>query len=262
MPNASRFTALQLRPPKNARAIPPKRDESFLLREMHHRFGNTLTALVSRLRQDFATFALPEIQGVVNRYESRLVAFGNLHRCLVIGGTDVWVSVPNYIQRLSKALLEAVLEPLGVRVEVKVHDGELPSETCELVGLLISELVINSAKHAFHGRQSGLVRIELVETAGEWFCAVSDNGNGAGESVPGGGSEIIGRLVQMLGGSITKKSTVSGTALLVTWPSCDMKSTDSGGSRGQPPSAPKSAKQITFGRTSRRDGVRERFDKH
>jgi len=198
--------------------IPRERDEFFLLREMHHRFGNTLTVLMSLLRNDFPVFASPELQDLLTRYESRVVAFGKLHRCLAVGGTNDWISVPRYVERLCKALSEAILEPFGIRAEVTVDDGELPSERCELMGLLIAELVTNSAKHAFDGRDHGLVRVGLFRTTDSWLCIVSDDGYGTVKNLPGVGLRVIDQLVRTLGGNLRRRSTADGTSVLVTWP--------------------------------------------
>jgi hypothetical protein len=47
-----------------------------------------------------------------------------------------------------------------------------------LLGLIIAELVTNAAKHAFHGRNGGLVRAALFNINESWVCVVSDNGVG------------------------------------------------------------------------------------
>jgi len=59
---------------------------------------------------------------------------------------------------------------------------ELPVEQCELLGLVIAELLMNAAKHAFHGRNDGLVRVELFNRPDSWVCVGSDK---AVHSVPG-----------------------------------------------------------------------------
>jgi two-component sensor histidine kinase len=76
----------------------------------------------------------------------------------------------NLIGHLCGALSEALLKPLGIRCEVSVDAGEFPGERCERLGLVIAELVTNSAKHAFHGRNDRLVRVELVNRVDSWVC--------------------------------------------------------------------------------------------
>jgi len=145
-----------------------------------------------------------------------MIAFGELHRSLLVGARSDWISVPYYVEHLCKALSDALLEPRGVTFEVHVDAGELRSEQCELFGLVIAELVTNAAKHAFCDGVDGIVRVELVRQAHGWLCVVSDNGDGAGAVLPGIGSKIIEQLVQTMGGRIARRSSASGTSIAVT----------------------------------------------
>ena len=74
---------------------------------------------------------------------------------------------------------------------------------CERLGLVIAELVTNAAKHAFHGRDDGLVRVELINRINSWVCIVSDNGIGTVMAPLGVGSKILERLVGALDGTLS-----------------------------------------------------------
>jgi two-component sensor histidine kinase len=191
-------------------------DEFLLLREMHHRLANTLTVLASVLQREFAQSASAELRDSLARCEARIIAFSILHRSLVVGTANDWVSVQHYVEHLCQALSEALLEPLGIRCEVSADACELPSERCERLGLVITELVTNAAKHAFHGRDDGLVRVELINRIDSWVCIVSDNGVGTAMAPFGVGSKILKQLVGALSGTIVRKSGRSGTSVVVT----------------------------------------------
>jgi two-component sensor histidine kinase len=191
-------------------------DELLLLREMHHRHANTLMMLSSLLRREFVLTTSPDLRDLLDRYEARIVAFGNLHRSLIVGAEDDWVSVDNYVEHLCEVLSDAILKPLGIRCEVFADAGEFAGDWCERLGLVITELVTNAAKHAFQGRDSGLVRVEVVNRSGRWVCIVSDNGVGTGRASLGVGSKIIKQLVRTLGGDLAVKSTRNGTSVVVT----------------------------------------------
>jgi two-component sensor histidine kinase len=196
--------------------VAQKPEEFLLLREMHHRLANTFTVLTSALR-DLAVHS-PAYQHSLARYEARIIAFGNLHKSLIIGATSEPISVQAYVEKLCKALADALLQPLGVRTEVVCDAGELPAMRCELVGLVITELVTNAAKHAFRNRDKGLVRVEVLKKADSWLSIVSDNGDAPGVPFSGVGSKIISRLVQTLGGTLRKCSTNNGTTVIVSFP--------------------------------------------
>ena len=177
-----------------------------------------MALLTSVLRREFAKSTSPDLQASVARCEARIVAFGNLHRVLVVGVAPGRTSVQSYIERLCKALSEALLKPLGIRCEVSADAGALPSERCERLGLVIAELVTNAAKHAFRGRTHGLIRVELISRANFLVCTISDNGIGAEMASPDAGSKILEQLVRALDGILVRRSGRGGTSIVVTCP--------------------------------------------
>jgi two-component sensor histidine kinase len=199
-------------------SVPPGVNEFFLLREMNHRLANTLAVLTSVLRRDFSLSASPSLRESLARFESRIVAFSDLHRSLMIGAAGDWISAQYYVENLCKSLSEALLEPLGVRCEVSADKGDLSGERCELLGLVIAELVINATKHAFAEGMEGRIRVDLVRKVDSWLCVVSDNGNGSKARMPGVGSKIVSQLVRALGGNFSTKSGRNGTTVVVSCP--------------------------------------------
>jgi two-component sensor histidine kinase len=199
-------------------SVPLGVNELFLLREMNHRLANTLAVLTSVLRRDFSLSASSSLQEALARFESRIVAFSDLHRSLMIGAAGDWISAQYYVENLCKALSKALLEPLGVRCEVRADTGDLSGERCELLGLVIAELVINATKHAFDEGMEGRIRVDLVRKVDSWLCIVSDNGNGSKAGMPGVGSKIVNQLVRALGGNFSTKSGRNGTTVVVSCP--------------------------------------------
>jgi hypothetical protein len=63
-----------------------------------------------------------------------------------------------------------VLGPLGLRCETFIVNSFLSVEKCELLGLIVAELVMNAAKHAFPGETRGRVRIEIGVCQAYWRC--------------------------------------------------------------------------------------------
>ena len=215
---------------------PSRTDQFLLLREMHHRFANSLMTLTAILRRELRSPSSSSREEVFDRCEARIVALAELQRRLMVGAAPGWVSVVSYIEHLCKTLAEAILGPLGVRCEVAADAALLPSECCELLGLVIAELVTNAAKHAFRGRDDGVVRVEFVSTTNSWTCMVSDNGVGVANKVGmsdksvGVGSKILATLLSALGAELVVKSGPGGTSSVVRCqfqPECVTKATSS-----------------------------------
>jgi two-component sensor histidine kinase len=161
-------------------------DLHLVLQETHHRMMNTLTLLGASLRLDLEEFGAGGFPDAVNRFERRTVAFSKLHQLLSYYDDRDRLEVADYFEELCGALSVAILEPAGIRCQAIVGDGVLPAEVCHRLGLIITELVTNAAKHAFPDRQAGLVRIEGLYRDGAWRCRVMDNGIGGSSSPQGG----------------------------------------------------------------------------
>jgi two-component sensor histidine kinase len=191
-------------------------DSLFLLREMNHRLANSLAILNGILRRELGPSAPPRLLASLDRCEARILALSDLHRYLTVGAQSGWISVQLYLEQLCEVLTEAVLQPLRMRCEVSADAAFMPGEYCELFGLVITELVPNAAKHAFCGRDDGLVRVEFISTTDTWTCIVSDNGLGASATRTGVGSKVLGALLHALGAELVRKSGRTGTASVVT----------------------------------------------
>jgi two-component sensor histidine kinase len=83
---------------------------------------------------------------------------------------------------------------------------------------VITELVTNAGKHAFRGRNEGLVRVELVNKIDSWICIVSDNGVGAETASVGVGSKVVEHLVRALDGNLVRTAGRNGTSVAVSFP--------------------------------------------
>jgi len=124
-------------------------ENELIFREIHHRMKNTFTILIALLHFDFRSLVTPDARQAICQFEQRILAFGSLYRTLSSGCEDGNVPVARYMEELCRALALAVLEPIGVRCDVTVDDGFLEARRCERLGLMIAELVMNAAKHAF-----------------------------------------------------------------------------------------------------------------
>jgi len=188
------------------------------IREFNHRVANTLCLLSAGLRQDFIHVTSPELKTALRRHERQIISIAELHRLLGTDAGSEKCAIAAHFQPLCNALACAVLAPLNVRCEAFLADETLRAEQCTKLALIISELVINAAKHAFPANQAGSVRIEIVHEGGICRCTVSDDGIGLGSGPAGCGSGIVSVLVAELAGRIFVQSGKWGTAISVMFP--------------------------------------------
>lgn len=158
------------------------------------------------------------MSGAVERLERRIVAFGRLYQLLSDNDDLATISVEAFFEGLCGALSEAVLEPAGVRCEASIESGELPAWQCHRLALMLTELVTNAAKHAFPDKNGALIRIEVANREGGWFCAVADNGIGATGPLQGAGSRILEGLARSIGARMHGEAGHGGTCVTIAMP--------------------------------------------
>ncbi len=193
-------------------------DWEMMVREAHHRMKNTLTLLAAWLRLDLARGGPNRFLRSVDRFEDRILAFGRLYHLLSNRAVGKQTSVAHYFEELCGALSAAILKPNGIRCEAAIEDGLLCSEQCHRLGLIVTELVTNAAKHAFPNRKTGVIRVEAHDRDGSWHCTVADNGVGATATPQGAGGQILRALARSIGAEMILQSGRFGTAVTVIVP--------------------------------------------
>ncbi|MGC1304019.1 MAG: sensor histidine kinase [Caulobacteraceae bacterium] len=193
-------------------------EEELLRHETHHRLQNTFAIMYATLQRELRTPA-PCVRTTLERSARMVLAHSDLHRCLVVGARGGRLAVGDYISELCHSLSRAVLEPSGIRCEVSVAEGQMEAYRCERLGLIICELVLNAAKHAFPIAFGGMVEVELAPHQGGWRCVVRDNGIGRiPSSARGVGSQLVHRLVERLGGDVLERASHRGTSITILLP--------------------------------------------
>jgi two-component sensor histidine kinase len=130
-----------------------------------------------------------------------------------------------YLNSLAAELARAFGEG---RIVIKVQALEgimMDARQAATVGMLTTELVINSCKHAFPDERPGRVTVCLTETADGYRLMIKDSGVGLPpdfdpDGATGLGMRLVNSFVQNLNGMLTvdARSDDAGTALVVTFP--------------------------------------------
>jgi two-component sensor histidine kinase len=93
----------------------------------------------------------------------------------------------------------------------------LEGERCWKLGLIVSELLTNVARHARFDDRHPEAKVKLLLAGNVVRCAVSDNGS-ADLIVRGRGLTIVGELASSLGGRIHASCAAEGSSFLLTFP--------------------------------------------
>ncbi|MBP2133248.1 PAS domain S-box-containing protein [Methanomicrobium sp. W14] len=158
------------------------KDKERLIDEIHLRVRNNLQTISSLLRIQAAGIEDPSIKDVMNEADRRILALSLVHKNLHQSSDQQHVIASGYIENLVEDLRKSMDVPAGIRVIVDAGDVLIPFEVAVPFGLLINELLTNVFKHAFSGKNEGVVRISLVKIGEDSFTLnFSDNGKGLPE---------------------------------------------------------------------------------
>lgn len=192
--------------------------EQLLLNEMSHRFKNDLTSIIGFISTASMRSKNVEARCVLEGILEKLYDQAKLVRALQMPSDNTVADASSYLRELLAAMSRARISRGRVRV---VYRESLPircsSMQCWTLGLIVSELVRNSLKHAF-ANEGGMIGVDLVEDEGQIECRIADNGSCAAPFQEGNGLKIVRELVGNLRGAIDQCRGPNGTLSVVSFP--------------------------------------------
>lgn len=174
-----------------------------LLREIHHRVRNNLQMISSLFNMQARITENPDVLSAINESKSRLKSIALIHHKLYQQDRLSCVNVHEYVENLCEYLL-SIYENKNVPVTAHVHasDIHVNADTAVPLGLIITELITNSLKYAFHQVGHAEINIHLqpsLKTPYHYHLQYQDNGCGLPKRVALKNPKSMGlRLIQNL----------------------------------------------------------------
>jgi two-component sensor histidine kinase len=196
--------------------------KDMLLAEMGHRVANSLQIVASILLLKARSIESAETRGHLEDAHRRVMSVASLQQHLKATVIGEHVEVGAYLETLCETLTGSMIgESSRVAIKVSADYGTVPSEQVVSIGLIVTELVINSLKYAFPDMAKvGDVSVNYAVTSHGWTLSVSDNGCGIQKptvkKLPGLGTTLVKALAQQLEAEVTIRSTTSGTTVSIT----------------------------------------------
>jgi PAS domain S-box-containing protein len=197
-------------------------EKELILKEVHHRIKNNMAIIRSLLSLQAGTVADPAATGALedagNRLQSMIVLYDKLYQSADFRA----MSVSDYIPALVDEIIAGFPERPIVTVEKRVEDFELPADQLQPLGIILNEILTNSMKYAFIGRDAGSISVSAERKDGHVLLAVEDNGVGMPtsaslESPAGFGLMLMKNLARQLGGTI-RLEKATGTRTVLEFP--------------------------------------------
>ncbi|PCJ01442.1 MAG: hypothetical protein COB15_00530 [Flavobacteriales bacterium] len=189
---------------KNKKIVGQHQNLEILLKEVHHRVKNNLQIISSLMSLQKDTIENKEAIVVLSDSKRRVEAIALIHQKLYQDEKFNSVDFKSYIEEIlsSQQIMNATLKCIIESPEVV-----LSLDTSVPLGLIISEMIANSVKHAFKGVDSPELKVVLTEVDRGYELLIKDNGVG----LPDGfdinnpsslGTEIISALTMQIGATV------------------------------------------------------------
>ncbi len=176
------------------------KEKELLLREIHHRVKNNLQVIsgLLMLQENEITTKEDAIKGFAAS-QDRILAMAKAYELLLGSEYMSEVSIVKYIESLAEQLKHNYDIHDKVKIRYSLEEFAISIEILDRLGLILNEIITNSVKHAFEGRESGNIHIELKETEKHIVIKISDDGIGMPEDIDIHNPDTLGlSLVEML----------------------------------------------------------------
>jgi two-component sensor histidine kinase len=196
----------------------PNPDGSLLLRELNHRIKNELTSAIYAVSAKAVRSDSVPVKAALLDVVDLLHQCADVHRALRMPDQGRLTDAARYLQQLCFSITKYRLDRLAIPVLFSADDLRLEGERCWKLGLIVSELLTNVARHAQFDARDPELRVELMLAGNVVKCRVSDNGSAPEPIRRGRGLAIIGELASSLGGRVHTCCTAEGSSFLLTFP--------------------------------------------
>jgi two-component sensor histidine kinase len=195
--------------------------------EIHHRIKNNLQVISSLLDLQAEKFNNrecikdSEVLEAFRNSQDRVISMALIHEELYKGGGFETLNFSPYIEELAENLLQTYrVGSIDISLKMDlVENAYFDMDTAVPLGIIVNEIVSNSFKHAFPGRDKGEIQIKLCREKSfesedckstTFVLTVSDNGIGIPEDLviedlDSLGMKLVTTLVDQLDGELELK---------------------------------------------------------
>jgi two-component sensor histidine kinase len=193
------------------------RDNQVLLKELQHRVANSLQIIASVLMQSARKVQSEEARTHLNDAHHRVLSIAMLQKQLAETASGD-VALRPYFTDLCRTIgASMIADPGRIRIVPTICDTMARADESVSLGLIVTELIINSLKHAFPDEvKSGNVAVNYFSEGLAWTLTVGDDGVGRPEKpVLGLGTGIVEALARQLQASVKIQNASPGTLVSI-----------------------------------------------
>ena len=199
------------------------RQKEVLLEELEHRVVNSLQIIASIIMLKARTVESEETRRHLEDAHNRVISIAAVQKHLHGLVASSFIEMGPYLATLCTALAQSMIsENRPISIKFSGTGGNSTRRDAESIGLIVTELVINSLKHAFKETlKGGEIAVVYDVSGADWRLAVSDNGSGKPDGVfaqpkTGLGTGVVKALARQLDAQVVTLSGALGTKVSVT----------------------------------------------
>lgn len=160
------------------------REKDTQLRELQHRVKNNLQMITALIRLETRNAETVDQHGF-ERLAGRVASLALLYDTLAVSQHEEQIDLGVYLGQISTAVMASHATE-GIRLDLRVDSYPVSLNVAMPTGLVVNELLTNSLKHAFRGRDGGTITLQCVVDGNGCSVIVADDGVGMplGETWP------------------------------------------------------------------------------
>jgi PAS domain S-box-containing protein len=200
------------------------KEKEVLLQEIHHRVKNNLQVISSILNLQSSYVQDPATLEILQESQNRIKSMSFIHETLYRTSDFSSINFSEYLRTLSNNLIQTYgITKNKVSFYPNLDDVTIHIDQAIPCGLIVNELISNSLKYAFEGRERGDLFLDLQQSGTTITLRVADNGVGLPdgfryEKTDSLGVQLVYTLTEQLDGTIRVTSKPEkGTEFLVTF---------------------------------------------
>lgn len=194
-------------------------EKEIVLKEIHHRVKNNLQIINGLLFMQFKDNNDEKMKAQLKQSQERIKSMALVHNKLYESDNTVHVYIKEYIKDLAGDILKTNT-PAGKSIQLNIEENEavnLSLDTSVSIGLILNELITNSCKYAFIGKETGHINISINRHGAGYQLIVKDDGSGLADDFHqknSMGLRLVTNLSKQLGGQATFENNY-GTVVIV-----------------------------------------------
>lgn len=193
-------------------------EKTTLHKELQHRVKNSISLISSLINLESHNTQNTEVSQILHKLESRVSSLAYLYEVLFHAGELEMVEMASYLGIIVDTVGDSLgADVQGIVIKKNFEPFSMSVKQSLSLGLMVNELITDSIRHAFIGRESGTIEISGRQRDARFILEIKDDGIGLPEGFnlkksKGFGLLLVDLLCQQLNGNISLGKAMRASA--------------------------------------------------